>query len=168
MNVRRRLQGGQSGIATFFEDIPSLLVVMISIAVFIFSSAYAYTAYLAQRDATQWQTLSLDFAKSIRAYDGLTYNLQEGVFDADKLLTLTPEKLNTSFNPETLGFKYQLIVEDKSMYPDASLRFRYPRAGIWFSTPPQGFAVYTTTLPVVIRVDADEMHPGNLIVSIWK
>ncbi len=151
------------GVAGFFEDIPTLIVVIIGFGIFLLSIVNAFVTYQAQQDSFRMHQESVEFSQAIRAYDKLTYNSMEGIFLGDKILDISDKTIESDFHPDALGYDYRIIINDVSDYPDSIL---YKKT---FQTvsPPSRASKFTVTSSVVIRV-GDNYHATQLIVTIWE
>jgi hypothetical protein len=146
------------------EEVPALLVVVLGLSIFILSIAQAYVAYAVQAEQMRGQELVRQFATSINSYEEITWDWRPGVFDSVKLATLPDEAVLREFNPESLGFQYQITVVDVSSYSCES-RDTYRLNS---SQMPLGDDVYTTVWPAIVRHNAEEYHAAQLIVSMWE
>jgi len=150
------------GVAGFFEDIPVLIVVVISIGMFIVSVVHVYANYAAQQDALRMYEDCREFTQAIRTYDSLMYQSQEGMFDVQKMETLANETLEYDFNRTSLGFDYQILIRDVSDYPKPIVR-AFGALHI-----PRDVSKITITSSINIRVSSEEIHAAQLIVTIWS
>ncbi|UCE36079.1 MAG: hypothetical protein JSW00_11025 [Thermoplasmata archaeon] len=153
---------GEEGIAGAFEDIPVLIVVTIATGIFLFSLVHAYVVYLEQLESQRMYENANDLLSSVRSYEGLTHEFREGVFLGDKLITLTSEALREDYDPNVLGFDYQISIIDTSDYPNC---VNYTMSFSSIEEPPTKNR-YSVTTSISIKVDED-YHAGQLIVMIW-
>jgi hypothetical protein len=153
----------EEGISSFFEDIPVLIVVTIAIGIFLFSLVHAYVVYVDQLEHSRMHDKARDFCRSIRTYEGLTYELREGVFLNDKVTSLTSENLRKDFDPKTLGYDYQVSIIDTSDYSDS---INYTKSFRTEDLPSRGDR-YSHTTSILIKVDSS-YHAAQLIVTIWS
>jgi hypothetical protein len=157
--VRQR----EEGIAGFFEDIPVLIVVVIATGIFLFSLVHAYVQYLEQIENQRMHEDAKGLCEAVRSYEGLTADSEEGVFEGDKLFSLTNEALQEDFNVTVLGYHYQISIIDTSDY-QSSINYTM---SFKTSDPPAGGDRYSVTTSVLINVD-DTYHAAQLIVTIWS
>ncbi|UCG70894.1 MAG: hypothetical protein JSV09_07830 [Thermoplasmata archaeon] len=153
----------EEGIAGFFEDIPVLIVVIIAAGIFLFSLVHAYVLYLEQIDNQRMYEDAKELLKAIRSYGDLTVDSEEGVFEGDKLVSLTNEALQEDFNVSVLGFHYQISIIDTSDYQcstNYTLSFKT-------SNPPARGNRYSVMTSVLINVD-ETYHAAQLIITIWS
>ena len=101
---------------------------------------------------------------AIAAYEELTWDDKNGVFDSVKVCTLPDSTLLREFDPDVLGFEYRISIMDVSGYP---LEHRYSYQVGSGQVPVSG-DVFTTVRPAVIRHSGGEYHAAHLVVSIWK
>ena len=151
------------GVAGFFEDIPTLIVVIIGFGIFLLSMVNAFVAYQAQQNTFRMHQENVEFAQAIRAYDKLTYNDQEGVFLGDKVLAISNGTMEQDFNSTALGYDYRIMINDVSDYPDSNT---YKKT-VQTSSPPSRTSKFTVNSPVVIKV-GEYYHAAQLIVTIWE
>ena len=155
--------GKEEGIAGFFEDIPVLIVVTIATGIFLYSLIHAYVLYLDQLENQKMNENAMDLCKSIRSYDVLICNSQEGIFLSDKVISLTHESLQEDFNATELGYNYQISIIDTSDYLDS---INYTKT-FKTSDPPTKGNRYSQTTSVLIKVD-ENYHAAQLLVTIWS
>jgi hypothetical protein len=151
------------GVSGFFEDIPTLIVVIIGFGIFLLSLVNAFVGYQAQQDTFKMHQENLGFMEAIRAYDKFTYNSMEGVFHGDKIIQIPEDTIRTDFNPDALGYDYRIIINDVSDYPDSNLH----KVSFQTATPPPEGSKYTSVSSVIIKIH-EHYHAAQLIVTIWK
>lgn len=157
------LRHREEGIAGFFEDIPVLIVVVIATGIFLFSLVHAYVLYLEQIENQRMFEDAKGLCRAVRSYEGLTGGTEEGVFEGDKLISLTNEALQEDFNVTVLGFHYQISIIDTSNYQSGTnytLSFKT-------SDPPARGNRYSVTTSVLINVD-ETYHVAQLVVTVWS
>ncbi len=148
----------------YLEEVPALLVIVLGLSIFILSIAQAHVAYAVQAGNVRNQELSWQFTNAIAAYEELTWDDKNGVFDSVKVCTLPDSTLLREFDPDVLGFEYRISIMDVSGYP---LEHRYSYQVGSGQVPVSG-DVFTTVRPAVIRHSGGEYHAAHLVVSIWK
>jgi hypothetical protein len=153
----------EEGAAGFFEDIPVLIVVLIATGIFLYSLVHAYVVYLDNLENQTMADEAVDLQDAVRGYEGLIMGFEEGVFSGDKLISLSLEELKENFNPQALGYDYQVSIIDTSSYQN-SLDYTKSFAT---SEPPARGERYSVTTSVLILVE-DTYHAGQLIVMIWS
>jgi hypothetical protein len=156
-------QAREEGIAGFFEDIPVLIVVTIATGIFLYSLVHAYVIYLDQFEYQRMHENALDLCTSFRSYDGLIFGSDQGVFQGDKLISLSNEALQEDYNATVLGYDYQISIIDMSDYSNSA---NYTKS-FKTSTPPARGDKYSVTTSVLIKVD-ETYHAAQLIVTIWS
>lgn len=155
-----KLQKDRRGVAGFFEDIPILIVVTIGIGIFMLSAINAYTSYVSGQRNIKLADDCWQFSETVRSYEGLLYEpkLQSGLFDCYRVQTLNITTLARDLHPD---FKYQIQIVDVSDYPA-----KY-NLTLESSKPPVS-GKYTIKSAVNIVVSDSEIHPAQLIVTIWR
>lgn len=154
---------GQIG---FFEDLPSLLVVLIGICIFIASAINTLTKFTTYQAHEEIPETCWEFMLTLRAWEGLVCTgYTEGVFDGVKIQTLTIEKLREAF---PVVFDYKIEIIDISGYPNAEL---YNHVNQTADIPPAEttkYGIQVEESPIVIIVSDTEAHAGRLIVTVWE
>jgi len=153
----------EEGTAGFFEDIPVLIVVIIATGIFLYSLVHAYVVYLDNMEYQRMNDEVAGFQNAIRGYEGLIVEFEEGVFSGDKLISLSLDEMKEDFDPNVLGYDYQVSIIDTSSYQN-SLEYTKSFAT---SEPPSRGERYSTTTSVLIAV-GESYHAGQLIVTIWS
>ena len=166
---RRSVRKNRKGVAGFFEDIPSLIVVIIGVAVFLLTILTTYSTYMANQKIRTLEQDGREFVDALRVYDKLAYvgpeGMQEGVFDREKVISLTADTLESKFNSSTLGYGYQVSLVDKSDYQNSEKAYNR----LWKTGEVPGTSSKVTiTSSVIIWVDCSERHPAQMIVTIWS
>jgi hypothetical protein len=151
----------REGIAGFFEDLPALLVVLVAVAIFILSIAGAYAAYGDYLQQLRFHEQAVEFSESIRTYEFLTYNQEEGKFQADALNETTAAQMAIDFHPENVGLHWNVRVVDVSGYGG---KYTWS-AG---ETVPQGVSRIAITSPLTIRNNSDQIRGARLVVTVWR
>ncbi len=150
----------RKGVAGFFEDIPALMIVTISLAIFIiivlsvFSTYYNAQVYIKMREDGE------SFSRAVRSYDGLKadYWSRAGVFDSKKLISASAENISRDLHT---SYRFSIEVEDVSEY-----QTKYSTkiiSGLEFATSTK----ITVTSGANIYVSDTELHCARLRVSIW-
>ena len=139
------------------------MVVIIGFGIFLLSISNAFAAYQTSQNMLRMHQENVEITQAIRVYDKLTYNDQEGVFLGDKILAIANETIEEDFNPISLGYHYQIIINDVSDYQDSTI---YKKT-VQTSPPPSRSSKFTINSPVVIRV-GEKGHAAQLIVTIWE
>ena len=89
-----RLKEDTKSVAGFFEDIPTLIVIILGIAIFLISISRAFIIYNESQTSSEPKDEGWEFLQIVRSYDGLVKDgSSEGVFDAQKVEAITIEKI---------------------------------------------------------------------------
>jgi hypothetical protein len=164
MKVRlRKIYRNSKTVSGFFEDVPTLAIVIVGIALFLSAVVASYSAYLEHQHKIEFFNKAYKFANAVRAYDGLTYDGKEGVFECNKIIFLTSDNISRDLQP---GYPFQIVIEDKSDYhikyeTNISTAKKYPA-----ELMREGMQVIV--LSINIWVSEEEVHPGRLIVTLWR
>jgi hypothetical protein len=167
--AHRQIRKNTKGVAGFFEDIPSLIVVVIGVAVFLVTILASYSAYMANQKIRTLEQDCRELVDALRVYDKLAYvgpeGMQEGVFDKEKVISLSTDTLKSKFDTASLGYGYRVSLVDKSDYQNSEKAYNK----LWKTgdVPGSGSTI-TITSSVIIWVDCSERHPAQLIVTIWS
>lgn len=157
----------ESGIAGFFEDIPTLIIITVSLSIFLLSIAQSFASYSRFQDISRFEQECMELSEKVRAYDGLVYDkwMVPGVFDKSKMENLTPEKVSEDLY---IRWDYQIEIIDVTGYYEFSYNLTINSTpmptvpGVDYTTKQ---SIYSS---VNIWVQEDEVHAGHMIVSIWK
>lgn len=146
----------ESGIAGFYEDIPVLIVVTIGISIFLLSMIHSYGIYAEYKESTALYDECFDLSRSIRSYDAILVNGSYtgeptvGRFDANKLSTVEFD-LHTEHN-------YSVSIVDI----ESGTEWNYGDV-----IPSDTMIKKVVTTSVAIQMDANTVHLGKLIVTVW-
>ncbi|UCG68759.1 MAG: hypothetical protein JSV09_13285 [Thermoplasmata archaeon] len=158
----RPLHQEDEGIGGFFEDIPTLIIVILGFGIFLLSIVNAFVGYQAQQDNFRMHRECVEFTEALMAYEELTYESTKGIIDGDKFLIISEDDLKQDFNPASLGFDYRIIIKDVSDYENSNTYIK----SFQTSSPPARLSKYSVTSSIVIRVNGN-YHGAQLIVTIW-
>jgi hypothetical protein len=103
------------------------------------------------------------FQDAVRGYEELIVGFEEGIFSGDKLISFSLEDLKKDFDPQVLGYEYQVSIIDTSSYQN-SLEYTKSFAT---SEPPARGDLYSATTSVLIMIE-ETYHAGQLTVTIWS
>ncbi len=159
------LRNDKRGVAGFFEDIPSLIVVSLALTIFIASIIGSFIYYASvqyNRDDEDGQIL-LD---SILSYPYLkTENRKDGNFDLNKLKTMTPERLEKDIHTD---LQYKLDIIDVSDYPDKQ-SFNFTVGNENLSIEKTVISIPVTIYAVVFEGDTETRNHGAVMrLTYWR
>jgi hypothetical protein len=162
MSVRSEHQA----VIGFFEDIPSLIIIIIGICVFIASVANTYVTFTARQSTVEPADDCWEFLQCFRAWHGLVKEgYIEGVFDTQKAEVLTVDRIMSEF---PVNFDYKIEIIDISDYPNAD-DYCYLYSTSEIPSPEEARAgIHVEEAPVVLWVGSNELHPARLVVTIWS
>ena len=148
----------------FFEDLPTLLIAIIALLIFLGQVTAMYDTYEVRWEDIEFKNDAESFARAVRGYEGLAHNNREGVFEATKINSTTTEQVSRDLQP---AFKFMIEVQDVGDYPR-----KYETKLATGELPldgqsARGEGMLVIRSPIVIWVSEEELHPGALIVSIW-
>lgn len=157
----------KNGVGGFFEDIPSMMVITISITVFMISAIYSYGIYMNSIEEADFSNDAYEIMQHIRSYDKLLINgtytgePTEGRFDYYKLNEMTTKQLQTDFSRQ---YKYNIIVVDLEPTKEqtkSSWKFGE-------ETPSGKVSKNNFETTITIKIRDNEFHLGILKVEVWK
>ena len=143
------------------EDLPSFLIVLVALGVFMASILYSTTRYLKAQDGMDKYGDCRSLLERVRGYGGLTVNGTftaqpvPGVFSLEKL-----NGMNASMMKGELSSRREFAVEIVDLEDEN---------GRWmFGEPPSDRADRTTLQSgIIIRTQGEEYHVARLSVTIW-
>ena len=153
------MRAQKQGVAGFYVDLPALLAIMIGISIFTISIYGAHTSYLERRQEGKMNRQLDNFVRDLRSYSYLA--ISPGVFRADRLNNLNISYIEETYPSETLGFHYQINIDDNSGY-------RHDHS-VSFSTSPIPYDrdVYAKSTSVLIQEGSGRTHLARMTVYIW-
>jgi hypothetical protein len=98
-------------IAGAFEELPTLLVVLVAISLFSVSVAHAAASWGESDDYISLQEDCQIFAGMVRASDTLCAEGRTGVYDIGKLQNISQDDFLEEFNSTLLGFGYRVTIQ---------------------------------------------------------
>lgn len=99
------------GIAGAFEELPTLMVVLVAVSLFSVSVAHAVLSFDSTEDYSGLREDCLTFSGMVRASETLSDDGKPGVFSHNKLQNLTGEDFLREFNATSLGIGYRVSVQ---------------------------------------------------------
>lgn len=154
------MRSDDKGVAGFFLDVPTLLVIIVAIMIFSLSLFHNHTVYIQnQKEEDMYKNLD-DFISSFRSYPMIAENT--GVYSSDNLRSLNESILNKSYPVESMGFEYKISISDNSLY-DSHHSYEFSTAEI-----PLDKETYSRSTSVVIRDDIGRAHLSSLKIMIWE
>lgn len=158
-----------SGVSDFYEDMLSLMIVTLSLAIFIASTLHTYSRYAVYQQQRALVSKALTFLESIRNYKEFTCDTMStaGLFSYQKLLKFSnnesyaAEMLKKEFNTE---FEFRIQITDVSFYQ--------PVYELNISSCSNGYehlktGKYKFEAPICIANSDNEVHAGLLILTVW-
>lgn len=156
----RRINDDESAVAGFFEDLPTLLIVLIATTLFISTLVNTVTTYRDYKE-TEYRRENLDqFVEEIRRWDYLVLE-EEGQFIGGRLLNLNKTKMERNFNKTALQHDYRIFIDDRSDYPKEF------DVVVETKEIPDDVEVYSKSTAVTVVDEMGNEHLCEMIVSIW-
>lgn len=154
---------GNGGSTGFFEDLPAMVIVILTFVLFIGLATNIFNTTTKSRDFQNFAQEVNNFIEALRAYDGLTHSGIVGLFDAHKVRSLSAENISRDLKPD---YNFTIEIIDISGYP-----FNCSRKitnGIWYPEKwlEMGRSVGYTS--VAIWVSDEEIHAAKMVVTIWR
>lgn len=153
----------KKGAADFYEEIPTVIIAITAITIFFLAATVGYANYQTNYWRIDYQVKCDKFLRDLRAWENLTYNNIEGLFDCRKVVTFTLENLTRAFQPD---FDFEINITDTSPY-----YWKYNRTvktGPIPSTASLQHGIYVLSCGIAIFVNEEEIHEGKLTVKIWR
>ncbi len=148
----------------FYEDLPTLLIVILSLFIFFGQVAAMYDTYDARWERLEAKNDAMAFPRLVRGYEGLVHESREGVFEATKVDAMSSQRLNADLQP---GFDFHIAIYDLGDYPVA-YNATYASAPLPEGPDDYRTGIYVNRLSVLIWVNEEELHPAVMIVSTWE
>ncbi len=105
------LGADSAGIAGAFEELPTLMVVLVAVSLFSVSVAHAASSWNGTEDYSGLQEDCLTFSGMVRASETLCDDGKPGTFSYNKLQNLSGEEFLKEFNATSLGIGYRVVVQ---------------------------------------------------------
>ena len=152
---------GVEGTADVFEDVPSILVVIVAAFLFLMVMAESVISYSRFQEERFLSGEMESFCESILSFNPLLFRSTYGQLDSQKLTISTTDQFQEQFNPEILGFHYNITLLDVGIYEK-----KYS----WHVGEERDNAAISrmASVPAVVRNELDRYHPMILNVSIWR
>lgn len=159
-----RTRRSRRAIAGFLEEIPVLLVVVISFLLLFSAISVALSALSSRESSTTFATQASSLVEGLLGYRNLTYQGTYGVFEASRVMNLTESNISWEFHP---SYGFQVNITDVSDYP-----LHYDRVvgngPVPTITSSLHQGIYVAQEPVSIRVSDVEVHNAIVEVTIWE
>ncbi|MDO9537676.1 MAG: hypothetical protein Q7J68_05110 [Thermoplasmata archaeon] len=153
---------GNDAIAGAFEELPSLLVVLVAISLFSVSVAHASISWNENSDYLALQEDCIVFAGMVRNSKVLGMDGQPGTYDSKVLLNLSEESFFEEFNSTLLGFGYRVVINCIDSDGQSNLNLTIQSSEIAQATD---FA----TAHTCVNVDmGGKMAAARVAVTIWR
>ncbi len=156
----RTLGDDEKGIAGFFEDLPTLLIVLVATTLFLSTMLNTVMTY---RDYKETQYIREDlnqFIEEIRNWNYLVLE-ERGQFAGDRVSSLDADRMKKEFNTTALGYNYRVFIEDRSDYP------RQFDKTIHTEEIPDEVEIYSRSSFVTVVDERGNEHLCEMVVSIW-
>jgi len=153
--------GGRRGLSSITEELPSLLVVVLGISIFIASAADAYMARETHEESERLRQRADELAKIIRNWGAVSAG-EDGVLDGARLMDVTGKRLKEDFEPEVQGLGFRVAFHDTGTYAK-----KYNKV-LQTSRVPEDGDVAVVYSSVAARDPNGNLHPMQLIVKVWR
>lgn len=148
----------RKAVAGFFSDIPALLAILIALSIFSVSVFNAQQNFEKQKSSEDMKEKADDFLDVVLTSQ---FTKNKGRFQADKLVNLNVSSVQKFYPPNSLGFQYNLTIEDNSQYEHSySCSFQT-------SSKPALGDIYSASSPINIEEENGNSHIGTVTVFIW-
>jgi hypothetical protein len=160
MSMRKRIcDGGAAGV---FEDLPALLVVLIALGIFIASIFFSTTNYIETWEHNERYEECLELLEALENYDEIlvkgktTGQPMPGLFSVWELNEMSTTEMRSD------------ILSDRKYYVAiTSLRNSTLSWSFGNDAVPEDMEKTTMYTIVAIEVNQNEVHTGQLRVTIW-
>lgn len=162
----RSIRKNNCGTLGFYDEMIVFFVVVLGLVLFFFTALRAYDD-LSERSGDIGSLADVQrVTNSIRKSPLLTHDGQDGVFEADKVLRLNPDNLTREIGlPEGTFIRVEILdLSNYSVSYEGNVTNFDPTGDAWLVADHR--SVLTT--PVAIRVDDEQVHPGQLKVEVWR
>lgn len=151
----------ERGAAGVFEEVPSILIVIVATFLFLLSFTNGIASHSRFQEETEAINRLDEFCTSILTYEPLLYRSKPGILDASKLNENTLQGLNQHFSPGLLGFHFNITLLDVGSYDE-----KYG----WFAGEEHANSsmTRTTIVPAVVANEFGQHHPVLLTVTTWR
>ncbi|MDE1821070.1 MAG: hypothetical protein KGJ23_09860 [Euryarchaeota archaeon] len=161
MRLSRR---SRRGVAGFLEEVPVLLIVVISFILFFSALDATFTTLSARQGRSSFAEQASLLLEDLLGYRNLTYQGQYAVFDASRVVNLTESNISWEYHP---SYGFEVNITDRSDYP---AHFDRVVASGALPTDPSALRLgrYAAQAPVDLWVSDVEMHDATIEVTVWE
>ena len=143
------------------EQIPALILIVMATGIFLSTALHAYVDYGASKGDIHMQEESASFLALVQGWDRLTVDGGDSI-SLSALLSTTDANITTDFDPDTIGFDYQVAFIDKSGYGDGTVKC------LGSSEPPLREAVFASWGSTIVVDSNGNNRPYQVVVYVWK
>lgn len=151
----------EKGVAGSFEEIPSILIVIVATFLLLMSFAKGFTSHSEFVEENEITSQLEQFCSSILSFEPLLYESKTGQLDSSRLNEYTKQMLNEHYDPDRMGFHFNLTVVDVSSYAE---KYNWSAGEELFESP----MVRTTRIPATVSNELGQNHSVLLIITIWR
>lgn len=151
-----------NGVAGFFEDLPSFIVILIALGVFISSLFYSSADYIRAAESIEEHESCRELLRGLRNYDKLlvtgSYSMKpvNGLYSLEKL-----NQMNTTTMKTDLRSKYEYNVSIADL-ANSSLGWSFGD-----EVPSDRINKLTMFTTTAIEIRDNEVHTARLKVTVW-
>ena len=161
----RKRNDGSTG---FFEDLPAMVIVIITVVMFFSLTFNVLQTSFEDRKAISISEKAMDFTVQLRGYQNLTHENIEGLYDAHKVRDLGVENITRDIWPTygSEGFEFSIQIIDVSSYHFNCSRTLATQE--WNNTRGLLIGKAVVSTGIAIWVSDEEIHGARMVVTIWK
>lgn len=151
----------ERGSTEVIEEIPSILVVIVAMFLFLMTMAETVISYTRFQEERLLADDMSSFCDSILSHEPLLHDFAYGQFDATKLNEESTSRFQEHFDSQLLGFRYNITISDVSLYET----IYHWTAG---EAPGRSSLRAHALVPAVVCNELGERHSAILRIIIWR
>lgn len=151
----------EMGSVDVFEEIPSILVVIVATFLFLMTMAESVVSYTRFQEERLLADEMGSFRDSVLSFEPLLYNSAYGQLDSTKLNEETRTLFHETYDSRVLGFNHNITLLDVSLYSTIYT---------WYAgEEPDGSSIHIQSLvPAIVQNELGQRHSVILRISIWR
>ncbi len=159
----KRKRFDDKGVAGFFEDLPSFMIIVIALGVLISSIFYSSLHYIEAWEENDKYEACMELLEGLENYDkllvvgGHTAQPISGFFSLEKL-----ENMNTTVLKKALRSEYEYTVIIKDL-ENSSQSWSFGDE----PSPNEKLEKVSMFTTIVLKIEGDEPHLARLKVTLW-
>jgi hypothetical protein len=159
------------GVGGPYEELPVMMILTISIAIFLVASSNAISLYLNHKHGVELEGAADSLSKSILNYQPILYSntpnglstAPNGLYNGPAIIDLTKEQIIENFNFNNKEYDFKISIKDTSDYSEKYIISIPPN-----SIPPSSSDLVVRIFLVSIWAAPNEIHSARLSVMVWS